>query len=369
MNSDHRFIEFSYSNQTNKFEVTKNTIEGLVPSSTTVDKCKGGWIRAINRQAPIMHGNQFDIDWQTAERSGFQGKWIVKFAKSDPKIDEVWTKVIEGVGEGDFCEAKVAVPNDQFDEQVILVYTVDHNNEKDVEFRLQRMIERGIISRDAEINYKTESATRNNLEEFKYNSRQFSKLNKSSVYDRLFRGVTTRVSYTFNTIRSFFSFVPPLIDRVKTIAKRFFNGIRDFFTTQSRSKTREVKAPVVVIFNSAAERTFAQNTLANEKGVSIEYMTQPEFNQANDDALKGNNFIVIFTPSVTSSEMAFSRVTADKVIKVTNSANTVLRLCTAEALELPPSFKIFQALFPENCRNSYASKNGLILAAFQAAYP
>ncbi len=130
---------------------------GLRPSESIFTK--------NNHWLPIIDNN-YDktTDWGKSHNQHFNktGKWMIRFPKGSDLVDSAWEKVKEGVSDGVFFEAKVATIKEQFDNQIIIIYTYDYEDIEDLVWMhnqiKERKIDEGALSQV--LDYKTDHATR-----------------------------------------------------------------------------------------------------------------------------------------------------------------------------------------------------------------
>lgn len=115
-----KFFVFQYAAKTEK-EV-RNTITKK-PSETHGYEVKDNYIDAVNLDY---------CDPKLLVDPKLFGKWVLKFEKGSHLLDDAWEKVIEGIKKGILWEAKVSPIKDEYDDQIICVYTPDFNNTDEI---------------------------------------------------------------------------------------------------------------------------------------------------------------------------------------------------------------------------------------------
>jgi hypothetical protein len=110
------------------------------PSTLTADDIFGGYIEANNRGY-----SAYNYDDKGSTRPGQcnrPGKWVLKFPKHNillhgmvtPAIDDAWQKINEALAANMLYEAKASpvCVNGEYDDQMIAVYTPNHDNEQEI---------------------------------------------------------------------------------------------------------------------------------------------------------------------------------------------------------------------------------------------
>lgn len=127
------------------------------------DQVRHGYSNFLNEQYPGYSPYDSVEQW---------GKWVIKYPKGSAELNQMSHQLIGALKKNKIFNFKVSSPADEFDNQLICVYTLNYQDEKEIQATYQTLIQMGIPQENI-MGYKRDiETTLDSRNKFPFNKRE-----------------------------------------------------------------------------------------------------------------------------------------------------------------------------------------------------